>query len=112
MKEISFKLISNGKEIINEKTSYYEKDNTIYFCIKGDVYKFDKKNVILRKKDQEKELVIKINEKVIIIEVIKEGISFDYPINVITTEISDSKVFFSYSLDSEEELENTIIIEF
>ena len=106
MKEISFKLISNGIEIINEKTSYYEKDNTINFCIKGDVYKFDKKNV------QEKELVIKINEKVIIIEVIKEGISVDYPINVITTEISDSKVFFSYSLDSEEELENTIIIEF
>ena len=105
MKEISFKLISNGIEIINEKTSYYEKDNTINFCIKGDVYKFDKKNVILRKKDQEKELVI-------IIEVIKEGISVDYPINVITTEISDSKVFFSYSLDSEEELENTIIIEF
>ena len=48
----------------------------------------------------------------IIIEVIKEGISFDYPINVITTEISDSKIFFNYSLDSEEELENTIIIEF
>ena len=60
MKEISFKLISNGIEIINEKTSYYEKDNTINFCVKGDIYKFDKKNFILRKKDKEKELVINI----------------------------------------------------
>lgn len=112
MKEISFKLISNGIEIINEKTSYYEKDNTINFCVKGDIYKFDKKNFILRKKDKEKELVININEKVIIIEVIKEGISVDYPINVIMTEISNFKVLLSYRLDSEEELENTIIIEF
>ena len=54
MKEISFKLISNGIEIINEKTSYYEKDNTINFCIKGDVYKFDKKNVIKKKRSRKR----------------------------------------------------------
>ena len=35
MKEISFKLISNGIEIINEKTSYYEKDNIM--CYFDDV---------------------------------------------------------------------------
>lgn len=112
MQTLHFKLISNNNEIINDKTTYYIKDNIIHFYIDECFYKYDLTNHIFSKKDNEKELVINFNKKVILIECLKENMKFDYPIDKITKKNSKNNVQLEYTLDGEEKLVNTIIIEF
>lgn len=112
MNKLHFIMESNKKEIINEHVAYYTKDEIIVFKINDDIYKYDKKNIILSKKDFEKELVIKFNEKLILIEVNINNIKIDYPISEVNIKTTENKMLLSYKLDSGEQLNNTITIEF
>ncbi len=55
MNKLHFIMESNKKEIINEYPAYYTKDEKIIFKINDEIYQYDKKNIILSKKDSEKE---------------------------------------------------------
>lgn len=112
MEQISFKMISNNQEIINEKTAYYKKDNTINFKINNDLYSFDEEKIILIKRDKEKELVIKFQEKVILIIAKEENINLSYPMRKVSVDITEKIINLSYSLEEGETLHNTINIEF
>lgn len=112
MKSLNFKLISNSKEIINERVNYYETGNILKFKVNEDLYEYNKLNNVLIKKDSEKELTINFKEKLIIINLLSNNIKVDYPMEESSIKKDDDKVILNYTLESDETIENTIIIEF
>ncbi|MCH5166825.1 MAG: hypothetical protein J1F35_02935 [Erysipelotrichales bacterium] len=112
MNKLTFKLLSNNKEIINEQINYLKQENIIKFKINDDNYEYDEKNIILVKRDSEKELTINFKEKVIIINLLSNNIKIDYPMDKSDANINNNIVILNYTLESDKTVENTIIIEF
>ena len=112
MKKLIFKLFNNNHEVINEIVNYYESNNIIKFKIKDELYEYDKDNTILIKKDEEKEIIMNFQEKLIIINLLSNNIKIDYPMNECSIKIDKNNTILKYTLESEETVENTIFIEF
>lgn len=112
MEKLHFKMLSNNKEIINENISYYKKDNIINFKINDDLYNLDLENIILTKKDKEKELVINFKDRDILITVLTDDIKVRYPIASSSIKKTEKGFKLDYLLDEGEKLNNCIIIEF
>lgn len=112
MLKLSFKLITNGSEIINETSNYFIKDNVINFKINEETYSYNLIDDIMIKKNKESSINIDLKNKIIQITLLEQGLTFDM-------EISDSKVKkdsnlieFEYTFESDEKTTNCITINY
>lgn len=112
MKTLLFKLISNKKIEIDEKVSYYIKDNYINFKIGDTLYKYDEKEDILYKNDKEISLTIDPNNNIIYVKLMENGLVFNMPIDRVKITKKEGSIRIKYAVIEGEIIENEISIEF
>lgn len=112
MKQLLFQLTTNDKKVIDRKVNYYKSGDIYNFKIDEDLYQFDSQNIILTKKDQEKEININFLEKLIIITILENNIKIDYPLEECYYDTTKNSYKLFYVLDSDNPLKNSIVIDF
>ena len=112
MEKLSFKLVSNKETIIDEKVNYYIKDNIMNFKIDKNMYQYDLSKDLLEKRDKDANLIFNIKKHLLVIELLKEGTSFDLPITDTSLEHKDHTITIKYTIEDENKIANTIIIKY
>lgn len=109
MEKLNFKFTSNDTIINDEEVNYFIKDNKYNFMINDEIYILDENEIILTKKDKEKELVMDFINNVITINIKDTELSFKYPIKVLKKERDKYKIEIEYLIE-EDNIKNQIII--
>ncbi len=112
MQTLIFKLISNKETLINESTSYYIKDNIINFKINDELYSYNLENNILIKTNKEYKITNDFENYNIIIEIPESNSMFNMEILDYTIHIDNNKILIKYKYLGDEEIENSIFIEY
>lgn len=112
MQTLKFKLISNKETLINESTSYYIKDNIINFKINDELYSYNLENNILIKTNKEYKITNDFENYNIIIEIPESNSMFNMEILDYTIHIDNNKILIKYKYLGDEEIENSIFIEY
>ena len=110
MKSLTFKLYSNNKLEIDEKSNYFIKDNVLNFKIENDTYKYDIKTSNLVKTNHEYTIDINLTKKLVLIAL--NGYTFE--MNIINHSIKKeaNNIEIEYTYEGEEITNNKIIINY
>lgn len=112
MKSLKFKLISNKEILIDESTTYYIKDNILNFKINNELYNYNLENSILIKTNRESKITMDFENYNIIIEIPANNLMFNMEILEYTNHIDDNKISIKYKYLGDEEIQNSIFIEY
>ena len=108
--KIDFKFIKNNEYIINRNNIKCIKNKSIIFVIDKTKYKFY--DDILEKETEEDLITLDFKNENCKILLKKENYCLNLNINVINYEKTDNIVNIKYNIESESDVNNTIIIEF
>lgn len=112
MNMLIFKLISNKKEEINEKVSYYINNDNINFKIGNTLYKYNLIDDVLIKSDSEISLTIDPNNYIIYVKLMENGLEFNMPIDEVKIVKNNKEITIKYTLLSDEIIENEIYLKY
>lgn len=112
MLKLSFKLITNGSEIINETSNYFIKDNVINFKINEETYSYNLIDDIMIKKNKESSINIDLKNKIIQITLLEQGLTFDMEIIDSKVKKDSNLIEFEYTFESDEKTTNCITINY
>lgn len=112
MLKLSFKLITNRSEIINETSNYFIKDNVINFKINEETYSYNLIDDVMIKKNKESSINIDLKNKIIQITLLEQGLTFDMEIIDSKVKKDSNLIEFEYTFESDEKNTNCITINY
>lgn len=111
MEKLSFKLITNGKNIIDEEVNYFISEDKMHFMIDKVKYTLDLNNSILTKEDSESLVTIDMKKSMIHYYVKSVTKTAYLPLNNDNYVKNGNNIQYKYKVP-ENDVENTIIINY
>lgn len=112
MNMLTFKLISNKKEEINEEVSYYINNDIINFKIGNTLYKYNLIDDILIKSDFDLSLTIDPHNHIIYVKLMENSLEFNMPIDKVKITKKSHEITIKYTLLGDEITENEIYLNY
>ncbi|MBQ3020829.1 MAG: hypothetical protein IJD92_01235 [Bacilli bacterium] len=110
MKKLNFKFLKNDKTIIEEdKINCILNNNKVYFNLDGIKYSYT--NNIFTKETKEEIISFNFKEEECKITLKENNLSIILSIKVIECNIKEENIHIKYSIETEEETTNEIILE-